>query len=403
MVYELLIKGGEVIDPKQKINGIRDIAINNGKIADISIDIPVTEAEKVIDGNNNIITPGLIDIHTHVAEAIMPIAVTPDEAGVYSGITTVCDAGSTGYATFNGFKKLIIPHAQTDILCFLHLSPTGQAIYPEICWRNVNSERMLKLIEENKKSIKGIKIRAGASLIKNYGISMIKTAKKIAKEANIPLMVHIGLSFEDNIPKNVMNEFNVKMLNLLEKGDILTHLFTQREGGVINPDGSILPELKAAIRREVVLDVAPAQSHFSFKLAKKGMEQGIIPTTISTDITITNYRGPVLFSLPVVMSKFLALGLSLHEVIEKTTINPAIVLNEEERRGSLEVGKPADISILGLKEGDFMFSDGKAGNTLKAKRLLVPKLTLKGGVEITTKPRFRNYIPGETLTLTKGA
>lgn len=157
------------------------------------------------------------------------------------------------------------------------------------------------------------------------------------------------------------------------------------------------------MKREVVLDVAPAQSHFSFKLAKIGLEQGIIPTTISSDITITNYRGPVLFSLPVVMSKFLALGLSLHQVIEKTTMNPAIVLNEEERRGSLEVGRPADVSILELTKGNFLFSDGKAGNTLEGKLLLVPKLTLKRGVEITTKPRFRNYIPGETLTLTKGA
>jgi dihydroorotase len=403
MTCELLIKGGEVIDPKQKIHGIRDIAINGGKIADISKDISITEAEKVIDATNKIITPGLIDIHTHVAEAIMPIAVTPDEAGVHSGVTTVCDAGSTGYATFNAFKKLIIPHAQTDILSFLHLSPTGQAIYPEMCWQDVSTDRMLNLIEENKKIIKGIKIRAGASLIKNYGISIVKTAKKIAIEANIPLMVHIGLGFEEKLPKTVLNEFNVELLNLLEKGDILTHTFTQREGGVIKSGGSFLPELTDAMRREVVIDVAPAQSHFSFKLAKKGMERGVIPTTLSTDITITNYRGPVLFSLPVLMSKFLALGLSLQQVIEKTTIAPAIVLNEEERRGSLEVDRPADITILELTEGDFLFSDGIAGNTLDANLLLVPKLTLKGGVEIPTKPRFRNYTPGDSLTLTKGA
>jgi len=262
---------------------------------------------------------------------------------------------------------------------------------------------MLNLIEENKKIIKGIKIRAGASLIKNYGISIVKTAKKIAIEANIPLMVHIGLGFEEKLPKTVLNEFNVELLNLLEKGDILTHTFTQREGGVIKSGGSFLPELTDAMRREVVIDVAPAQSHFSFKLAKKGMERGVIPTTLSTDITITNYRGPVLFSLPVLMSKFLALGLSLQQVIEKTTIAPAIVLNEEERRGSLEVDRPADITILELTEGDFLFSDGIAGNTLDANLLLVPKLTLKGGVEIPTKPRFRNYTPGDSLTLTKGA
>lgn len=403
MSYELLIKGGEVIDPKQEIHGIRDVAINRGKIASISKDISFNEAKKVIEAKNKIITPGLIDIHTHVAEAIMPIAVTPDEAGVYSGVTTVCDAGSTGYATFNGFKRLIIPHAQTDILCFLHLSPTGQAIYPELCWHDVNPTRMLKLIKENHDIIKGIKIRAGAPLIKNYGISIVKTAKKIANDANIPLGVHIGLSFDDQLPRIILNDFNADMLNLLEEGDILFHTYTQREGGVINPDGSILPELIDAIKRGVVIDVAPAQSHFSFKLAKIGMDQGVIPTTLSTDITITNYKGPVLFSLPVIMSKFLALGLNLYQVIEKTTTTPAIVLNEEERRGSLEVGMSADISILELTDGNFLFSDGKAGNTLEGKQLLVPKMTLKRGVVIATKPRFKNYTPGETLTLTKGS
>jgi dihydroorotase len=403
MAYELLIKGGEVIDPKQEIHGIRDIAINHGKIVAISKDISSNDAKKVIDARNKIITPGLIDIHTHVAEAIMPIAVTPDEAGVYSGVTTVCDAGSTGYATFNGFKDLIIPHADTEILCFLHLSPTGQSIYPELCWHDVNPDRMLKLIEENNELIKGIKIRAGASLIKNYGISIIKTAKKIATDAYIPLGVHIGLSFEDKLPRTTLNDFNADMLNLLEDGDILFHTFTQRDGGVINPDGSILPELKDAMKRGVVIDVSPAQSHFSFKLAKIGMDQGVIPTTLSTDITITNYKGPILFSLPVIMSKFLALGLTLHQVIEKTTITPANVLNEEERRGSLEVGRPADVSILELTEGNFLFSDGKAGNTLEGKQLLTPKLTLKRGVEIEARPRFKNYIPGETLTLTEGA
>lgn len=403
MLYELLIKGGEMIDPKHGIHEIRDIAINQGKIAAIAKDIALSEAKKVIDAKNKIVTPGLIDLHTHVAEAIMPLAVTPDEAGVYSGVTTVCDAGSTGYATFNGFKKLIIPHAQTDIICFLHLSPTGQAIYPEICWHDINPKRIFTLIQENKEVIKGIKIRAGAHLIKNYGISIIKTAKKITNESNIPLGIHIGLGFEDNLPKHTLDDFNADMLNLLDKGDILFHTYTQRDGGVIKPDGLILGELKDAMKRGVVIDVSPAQSHFSFKLAKIGLDQGVIPTTISTDITITNYKGPVLFSLPVVMSKFLALGLTLNQVIEKTTIKPAIVLNEEKHRGSLEVSRPADISILELKKGNFIFSDGKAGNTLNGTQLIVPKLTIKRGLEIETKPRFRNFNPSDELTLTKGA
>ena len=132
MVHDLLIKHGKVIDPAQKLSGQLDVGIAGGKIAALAPDIPASEATKVIDAQGLLVTPGLVDIHTHVAEAIMPIAVTPDEAGVYTGATTVCDAGSTGYANFNAFRKLIVPRARTDIHCFLHQCPTGQAVYPEI-------------------------------------------------------------------------------------------------------------------------------------------------------------------------------------------------------------------------------------------------------------------------------
>ena len=145
MVYDLLIKGGEVIDPAQGIRRILDIGIAHGYIAAVASKISVSEVRKVINADGMLVTPGLIDIHTHVAEAIMPIVVTPDEAGVLTGVTTVCDAGSTGYATFNGFKKLIIPQARTDIFCFLHLSPSGQSVYPEIGSGDIDAERMLKI------------------------------------------------------------------------------------------------------------------------------------------------------------------------------------------------------------------------------------------------------------------
>lgn len=402
MAYDLLVKRGEVIDPAQGIRGVRDIGIAQGRIAALASEIPAGEARRVIDARGMIVTPGLIDIHTHVAEAIMPIAVTPDEAGVLTGVTTVCDAGSTGYATFNGFKKLIMPRAKTDILCFLHLSPTGQSVYPEIGWRDVDSGRMLRIMEENRDRVKGVKLRANTEVVKGAGLDLVKTAKEVGHEAGLPIAVHIGIGREDMVAEEVLGRFTRGMLDLLEEGDILVHVYTHRQGGVIKPDGQVMDEVRGAMARGVVLDAAPAQSHFSFELAKIGLEQGLEPTTISTDITVTNYQGPVLFSLPVVMSKFLALGLSLEEVIEKTTINPARVLGEEERRGSLRQGMVADISLLELEEGEYVFSDGTAGNILEGEQLLVPQLTLKGGEEIRTQPRFRNYESGEPLTLTKG-
>lgn len=184
--------------------------------------------------------------------------------------------------------------------------------------------------------------------------------------------------------------------------DILTHTYTSRPGGVIFTDTGVLPELHDAMERGIILNVAPAKSHFSFQLAKIGLDAGITPTVLSTDITNTNYQGPALFSLPVVMSKFLALGLKLEDVIAKTTVIPARILNEPQR-GKLSLGNPADITILELLEGSFLFSDGMAGNTLVGSQLLEPRMTIKAGKIIPAQSRFRNYIPGEEVTLTKGA
>ncbi len=267
----------------------------------------------------------------------------------------------------------------------------------------MDPQRLVKLIESDRGIIKGIKIRANGQMVTNPDLTVLKTAKQIGTQTGLPIMIHIGLNFEEKVPEEVFESFNHKMLSILDEGDILTHTYTQRPGGVIRHDGSFIPELKAAMERGVVLDVAPAKSHMSFDLVKIGMKQGIMPTTLSTDITNTNFQGPALFSLPVVMSKFLSLGLSLNDVIEKTTIIPARILREEHRIGSLKIGNSANITIFDLIDGDFLFSDGLAGNTLQGHQLLEPKFTLKDGEIISAQSRFRNHIPGETIALTKGA
>jgi dihydroorotase len=216
-------------------------------------------------------------------------------------------------------------------------------------------------------------------------------------------MVHIGMNFEEDISSETLHAFTRRMLSLLAPGDILTHTYTSRPGGVIHPDKGVMPELKAAAERGVILDIAPAKSHFSFPLARIALDDGIVPNVLSTDITKTNYRGPALFSLPVVMSKFLALGLSLDDVIAKVTIHPSKILKEEPRRGSLSVGCPADLTLFELREGKFVFSDGLAGNTLVGDRLLEPRMTIKNGEVLSARSRFRDHVPGETVTLTKGA
>ena len=164
-----------------------------------------------------------------------------------------------------------------------------------------------------------------------------------------------------------------------------------------------MAELKAAAERGVILDIAPAKSHFSFPLARIALDEGVVPTVLSTDITNTNYKGPALFSLPVVMSKFLALGLSLDDVIAKVTVAPARILKEEHRRGSLAVGYPADMTVFEMREGEFVFADGLAGNTLVGDRLLEPRMTIKNGEVLSARSRFRVHVSGEPVTLTQGA
>jgi dihydroorotase len=392
-MYDLLVKNGLVIDPAQGLHDQKDIGISDGKIAVLKNSIPPAEAKRVIDAKGKLVTPGLIDIHTHVADGIVP-GTTPDEAGVLSGVTTVCDAGSTGYSNFAGFRKFILPKARTDIFCLLNLGASGLAFTPEVwSWQNINTEAMLRVIKKNSDIIRGIKLRAAEMVIKNLGPEAIRVAKKVAVQAGLPLMIHLGISpDEKSISEDAMRNFTREMLSILDKGDIITHVYTPRGGRVFESSGRVFPELKKAIQRGVIFDVGQGPdfySNWSYDLAKKGMEQGVFPTTISTDLAD---------NLPKTMSQFIAVGLSLDEVIEMTTINPARILNEDQKRGSLSIGSPADLSILKLTEGKYLFSDGTGGKPFKGNCLLEPKLTIKSGrvirvlpySRLNNKPAFQN-------------
>jgi len=391
-MYDLLIKGGELIDPAQGIHEKRDIAVSGDKVAAVAADIAPNEASKVIDAKGKIVTPGLIDLHVHCAPIITGLGVPPDEVGIGTGVTTIVDCGSTGYANFEGFKRFIIPQAKTDIFALLHVVPTGHAVIPEGWgWYDANVEAALRTVESNRNLIKGIKMRAIGSVIEQQGPRAIEIAKKISTAAKLPLMVHFGVWMDEKQPDEMIDAFMRELLANMEKGDIITHIYSSNRGGAIKSDGTVYPELWDAIKRGAVLDVANAIFNFNFEVAKKGLEMGILPTTLSTDFAAPNLDSPVVLSLTVTMSKFLALGLSLDQVIEMTTINSARVLGEEERKGSLKVGMPADISVLKLEEGDFSFYDRiEKTRILKGRYQIIPELTIKAGVEFKAGPRIRN-------------
>ena len=388
VMYDIVIRGGRLIDPSQGINGTRDIAVSQGKIANVSRHIDDAEAGKIIDARGKIVAPGLIDLHTHVAYGVVELGLAPDDGGVRSGVTTLCDCGSTGIANFQAFKKDVISQAATDVFCFLHVVPNGLAVIPEN-WSllDIDPAAMLGMIEQNRDIIKGVKIRATGAMVKSLGLEGMKIAKKTASEAGVPLMIHLGANPEELVSEEEMDRFTSDMLNLLDEGDILTHVFTWKKGGVIKPDGRVLPGFRDAIERGVCLDVANARSHYSADIARIALNQGIVAHTMSTDITFASFR-TLVFSLLVTMSKFLAIGFDLEQLIKMTTVNPSQVLTDGKDRGSLRIGLPADVSILELKEGDFLFHDGIEGKTFKGDKLIEPVLTLKEGKEITAESRY---------------
>lgn len=283
-------------------------------------------------------------------------------------------------------KRFIVEHVKTDIFCFLNLATTGLIRLPEILTEHdIDVDRSKQIVEANRKIIKGIKIRAVQPLAEGLGIRAVEIAKKLATDLNIPLMVHLGEK-RDRVPNDRMDDFSRATVSMLERGDILSHYLTWQAGGMILRDGTVYPELEAAQRRGVVLDSCHGLNNFSFTIARHALTKGFFPTVISTDMASPGL--PVVQSLAVVMSKFLNMGLSLDQVIEMTTANPARALGEEEKRGSLKPGMNADIVVMELVKGDFLFRDGGGRESINGKILLEPRILFKEGKSM---PAYSNY------------
>ena len=385
-MYDVLLKEGEIIDPAQKMHGAGFVAIQDGKIAALGAKLPAMEARIVLDMRGKIISPGLIDLHCHASFGFALLGVPADEAGVDTGVTLLGDGGSAGAANFEAFRRLVVQPARTPVYCFLNLAKTGLISMPEIFSpHEIDLELSKRVVEANREIIRGIKVRAIQPLAEGVGVKGIEMAKKLAADLRLPLMIHIGET-RDRMEKDWMDDFSRSAVSLLEKGDILSHFLTWETGGMILPDGTVYPELEAARKRGVYLDSCHGMNHFSFAVARHALAQGFIPQIISTDLSFVNTS--VTQSLPVTMSKFLNLGLSLDQVIEMTTVNPARAIAEEGRRGSLKVGNPADITILEAVKGDFLFSDGKGRGSLRGALLLEPRMVFQAG---EMRPAYSRY------------
>ena len=374
---DLLLKGGEVIDPSQDIRAKLDVAVTDGVISAVAPDIDPSSAARVINVDGNIVVPGMIDLHTHVYEGINQNGINPDLAGVLSGVTTVLDAGSAGCYTFGGFPRYVVPRAKTRIFCMLHISRVGLSYQPDTSRReDIDVEETVSVIKANRPLIQGVKIRAVGPGVPRMGVEMVRLAKQAATEGGVRLMVHIGdrsIAGGDGTEPTITRQ----LLPLLENGDIITHLFSGNPGRIIGDDGKVIPEILEAQERGVFLDTAHGRQNFSFDVAKAALDQGVNPRSISTDMTPPGRMNTV-HSMTEMLARFMALGFSLEDVIRMTTANPAQALGMEDTLGSLAVGRPADISVLKEETGDWLFHDTE-GNTLRGDKALVPVVTIKDG------------------------
>ena len=385
----LLLRGGRVIDPSQDIDAKMDVAVEDGVISQVSSSIRPGAETRIIDVDGKLVVPGLIDLHTHVYHGVNQTAIDPDLAGVYAGVTTVVDAGSAGCYTFGGFPRHVVPKAKTRVVCMLHISRAGLNFQPEISGPDdIDVDETVNVIKSNKPLIQGVKVRAVGPAVPVMGVEMIRLAKRAANEGGVRLMVHIGDRGADDGPTITRD-----LLPLLESGDIITHLFTGNAGRILDDDGRVIPEIIDAQERGVFLDTAHGRQNFSFDVAKSALDQGVEPRSISTDITIPGRLNTV-HSMAEMLSRFLALGFTLGDVIRMATMNPASALDLESALGSLAVGREADISVLEEHTGRWLFHDTEGG-TLNGDKALTPVLTVKSGEVFTAEwgPRPWGWLP----------
>jgi dihydroorotase len=372
-MYDLVLKGGTVVDPSVGLHGLHDIAVQDGKIAHIAPTIPSEEATQVREVAGHIVTPGLIDLHAHVFEGFNRMGVNPDLGGVYAGVTTLVDAGSAGCATFSGFPRHILPHCHTEIIPFLHICQTGLATNPDIiAASSIDLEGTLQVANEYQGLICGIKARMVSPALEILGLEMPRLAKRAARESGIKLMVHIGDTTRRYDPTVIRS-----LLPLLDDGDILTHYFTANPGGVLDANGKLVPEAREAAGRGVWFDTAHGRMNFSFDVGRRVIDQGLLPHCISTDLTVPG-RILTVHSMTEMMTRFLGLGFTLDQVVTMCTANPAQAIGQGHRLGSLAVGRQADISVLHITEGNWVVYD-VLGASLQVDCAVVPILAVKRG------------------------
>lgn len=390
--YDLLITGGHVIDPANGIDRATSVAVRDGKIAAVADDIDAGQATRRIDATGQYVTPGLVDLHTHVYWGVTYWGIEADPVAARTGVTTWLDVGSSGGYTFPGFREYVAQPSRSRIYALLNLSSIG-LVAPT--WELANPDYLdvdlaTGIVERNRDLVLGIKARIDSRTTRGTGILPMQKARELADRVDLPLMTHISTS-----PPSIH-----EVAEYLRPGDILTHCFTGQDMRIIGPDGTIDPQIKALKDQGLILDVGHGTGSFSYEVAEAMLDQGIPPDVISSDIHQMAIQGPM-FDLPTTLSKFINLGMPLSDVIACATVNAARAIRLDDL-GTLGVGAPADIALFRLEEGEFEFHD-IAMVERSGSKLLVNTLTLLDGEELPRLPERELHFWAAVPEVQRGA
>lgn len=368
-MYDIIIKNGRILDPGQNLDQKADVAISNGEIVQISPQIN-EPAVRTVNAEGCIVCPGLMDIHTHINYRGQDNGMAVDLGNIPYGVTYAVDAGSTGISSYRAFL-LMLNSCDTRTKVFLNVSPTGlimpskveEPVDPSL-WDRASFD---EAIREYGDAILGFKIRISKNIVKELGIAPLDATVELAQSYHKKVMIH---ATNPPIPM-------AEVVEHMRSGDIISHIY-HGNGLHLFADGEMSERVREAQRRGICMDVSPGQGNFSIAVARRAIAEGFLPDTISTDMNRANWNHPMVFSLTAVMSKMMALGMQLPDVIQATTWNAAKAIGEEKRLGALLVGRSADITVLRQVNRPVTWFD-KYGNIAQGTTVLSPVSTIVNG------------------------
>jgi len=370
---ELVLKGGRVIDPSQNLDGIADVVFGEGRVKAVGRDAPHGRDAEVRDAKGLIVTPGLIDLHTHVYWGGTSVGVDATMLARRSGTTTFVDAGTAGPGNFLGFRRHVIEPAPVRILPYLNVSFAGIFAFSASVMvgecadiRLLDLRECRKVAEEHRDLVVGIKVRVGNKAGGTSGVAPLDMALEVAEAVGLPVMCH--LDFPPPSRRDVVSR--------LRKGDVLTHCFRPFPNSPAAPEGGVREEIVAARERGVIFDIGHGQGSFGFGTARAMLAAGFLPDVISSDVHSLSIDGPA-FDLLHTLSKFLVLGVPLPQVIKAGTLAPAAAIKRPEL-GTFKPGSVGDATLISIEEGEFIYHDVLA-EPLKGNKKLAARGVVLGG------------------------